>query len=185
MKILSSISPRIFFGKNLLRLLTVFIVLVSMKSVPDEGNEYSVKAMFIYNFTKHIEWPSSETTGVFRIGVIGRSEIYEALETIATQKKVDGRSIELKMVEPEDNSFYQIIFVSKSQSHQVPELARKYMGTGVLIISEECKHSEHGAAINLITTDNRVRFELNQSSVRNAGLKVSVALANLAIVVNP
>lgn len=184
MKIFSNISPGRFAVSNL-KLLIPFLLLVGMKPSTNEGNEYSIKAMFIYNFTRHIEWPPSANAGTFRIGVFGKSEIVEALDAISMQKKVDNRPIEIRIVEPDDNSFYQIIFVSRSQSDKIQGLVKKYTGKGVLIVSEECKLSEHGATINLITFENKVRFELNLPSARSAGLKISAALTKLAIVVNP
>lgn len=156
-----------------------------MKPTPEEGNEYSIKAMFVYNFAKYIEWPSTMNDGTLRIGVIGKSDIYDALETIASQKKIDNRQIEVRKITPEDNSRYHIIIIAKSQSSKLDECVKKYSGKGVLIVTEEYKNAEHGSTINLITTNNKVRFELNQTSARNAGLKVSSTLANLAVVVNP
>jgi hypothetical protein len=173
------------FKRNMKKMLPLVFLLISMKPVADEGNEYSIKAMFIYNFARNIDWSSSSNSGVFRIGVVGKSEIFDALQLIAMQKKIDNRQIEVRKTEIDDQTTYQVIFIPKSQSQRLEELARKYAGKGVLIVSEECKRSERGATINLITSDNKVRFELNQSSARNAGLKVSNTLINLAVVVNP
>jgi len=160
-------------------------LLLGAVQLSDEGNEYGVKAMFVYNFTKHVEWPSSANTGVFRIGIVGKSEISDELRKIALQRKVDGKPIEIAAVMPDDNQVYQLIFVSHNQSQKLEELSKKYAGKGVLIISEEAKRSERAASINLIMLDHKVRFEINQTSVRLAGLKISMALSNLASVVNP
>jgi hypothetical protein len=165
--------------------LLLFFLFTGMKPSSDEGNEYSVKAMFIYNFTKYIDWSQSGNTKTFRIGIVGKSELLEALELIATQKKIDNKQIEVKKITDDDNTSYQIVFIAKTELSKIEELSKKFMGKGVLIISEECRHSERSATINLVTTDNKVRFEINQSTARNAGLKISSALTNLAIVVNP
>ena len=165
--------------------MVLFFLLVSMKPIPEEGNEYSIKAMFIYNFTKYIDWSQSSAAKTFRIGVVGKSELFEALESIASQKKIDNKSIEVKKLSDDDNSVYQVIFVAKSEIQRIEELSKKYSGKGVLIISEECRHSERCATINLITTNNKVKFEINQASARIAGLKISSVLTNLAESVNP
>lgn len=163
----------------------LLFLLTGMKPVSDEGNEYSIKAMFIYNFTKYIDWSQSNNTKTFRIGVVGKSELFDALVLIASQKKIDNKPVEVNKITDQDNTVYEVIFVAKSASQKVDELSKKYLSKGVLIVSEECKHSEHCATINLITTDNKVRFEINQASARSAGLKISTVLTNLAVVVNP
>ncbi|MCX6290877.1 MAG: YfiR family protein [Bacteroidetes bacterium] len=178
------ISNAFYSGRKTALVLSLTILLMSMKPVGDAGNEYTIKAMFIYNFTKHIEWNQPPSPS-FRIGIVGNSDIQGALELIATQKKVGNLPIEVIKITSDDNSLFQVIFVSKSQVQKLEELAKKYAGKSVLIISEEAKHSEQGATINLITTDNKVRFELNQTAGKVAGLKISSTLANLAMTVNP
>ena len=158
---------------------------MAMKPAYEEGNEYSIKAMFIYNFTKHIEWPAAADDGVFRIGVIGKSSIVEALQAIAAEKKVNKKTIEIRKISGEENVSCQMVFIAKSQQSRLEEFTRRFAAQGVLIISEECKHCGTGVAINLITTDSKVRFELNQAATHHAGLHVSNALTSLAIVVNP
>jgi hypothetical protein len=165
--------------------LLLFFLFTAMKPAGDIGNEYTIKAMFIYNFTKHIDWSQSAGAKTFRIGVIGKSDIIEALEQIASQKKADDKPIEVIQISGEDNLSCQIIFISKSEEKKIDELLKKYSGKGVLIVSEEFKRADHCATINLITTDNKVRFEINQTAARNAGLKISGMLTNLAVAVNP
>ena len=178
-------TGNIFFRRCLAGFLAGLVFFAGISQVSGDGNEYDVKAMFLYNFTKYVNWPATNSSEPFRIGIVGRSEIKIALEVIAQQKKIDNRQIEIKQVDPGDNSLCQVLFVAKSQTSKVEELVRKYAGKGVLIVSEECRHSEYNATINLVTKENKVRFELNQASARIAGLKIANTLANLAVVVNP
>src|SRR5689334_13278137 len=61
------------------RLVLFFIVGFSTTMARSEGNEYSIKAMFVLNFIKYIEWPVENSSNFFRIGVIGQSEMTDAL----------------------------------------------------------------------------------------------------------
>ena len=61
---------------------------------------------------------------------------------------------------------------------------KKYLGKGVLIISEECKSSNCGA-INLVNIDNKIRFEININQARSEGIKISSRLSDLAVTVHP
>ena len=143
-------------------------------------NEYQIKAMFVFNFTKYIEWPES-SSDVFTIGVIGESEITEALEKVATQKKVGERKIVIRTLTVEAEEHCDIIIVSKPRTNRLDQIEKRYAGKGVLIISDEAPRS---AAINLVTRDNKIRFEINQNLAKAGGVKISSQLLTLAIAVH-
>jgi uncharacterized protein DUF4154 len=167
---------------KILLLLAAF-VFGSFTSDPSgsEGNEYQVKAMFVFNFTKYVEWPDVKSNDVFTIGVIGESEIIEPLERIATQKKVGDKRIVIKTLSHDADEFCNIIIVSKSRLNKLDQVEKKYSGRGVLIISDE---SQRSAAINLVTRDNKIRFEINQSLAKSGGVKISSQLLSLAVEVH-
>lgn len=147
-----------------------------------DDNEFRIKAMFIYNFTKYVEWPADNGGPVFRIGVYGKSDILEPLRTIASQKKAGDRKIEITRLEPDKDVYCQIIFIPREQARYLESLEKKYSGKGVLFVTDE---SERPAAINLVTRDNKVRFEINQTMAKNGGVKISGQLLNLAVSVHP
>jgi len=169
---------------SLMRIKAIFIlaalVFFSFKSETD-GNEYQIKAMFIFNFTKYVEWPEAKSADVFTIGIIGESDITEPLERIAAQKKVGEQKILVKKIGPEDDDYCNIIIVSRSRLNKLDQVEKKYAGRGVLIISDE---SPRSAAINLVTRDNKVRFEINQSLAKTGGVKISSQLLALAVAVH-
>ena len=160
-------------------LLSAFVF--GFSSGPESGNEYQVKAMFIFNFTKYIEWPEEKSGDSFIIGVVGESEIFEPLERIAHQKKVGDKKIIVKMLSADDEDYCDIVIVSKSKTNKLEQIEKKYAGKGVLIISDE---SPRSAAINLVTRDNKIRFEINQSMAKSGGIKISSQLLSLAIEVH-
>jgi hypothetical protein len=145
-----------------------------------EGNEYQIKAMFVFNFTKYVEWPDAKSGEFFTIGVIGESEITEHLERIAIQKKVGDKKIVVKILSPETEDYCNIIIVSKSKLNKLEQIEKRYSGKGVLIISDE---SQRSAAINLVTRDNKIRFEINQALAKSGGVKISSQLLSLAVYV--
>jgi hypothetical protein len=167
---------------KILLLLAAF-VFGSFTTVPsgNEGNEYQVKAMFVFNFTKYVEWPEEKSNDAFTIGIIGESEIIEPLERIATQKKVGDRKIVIKTLSAETDEYCNIIIVSNSRLNKLEQIEKRYTGKGVLIISDE---SQRSAAINLVTRDNKIRFEINQSLAKSGGVKISSQLLSLAVEVH-
>lgn len=170
----SMMQPKIF-------LLLAALVLGAFKPGP-EGNEYQVKAMFVFNFTKYIEWPDEvKNNEVFTIGVLGESDILEPLEKIAAQKIINDKKIDVRSIGLDDENYYNIIIVARSRTGKLDAIEKKYAGKGVLIISDE---SARSAAINLVTRDNKIRFEVNQIQAKNGGVKISSQLLALAISVH-
>lgn len=160
----------------LVMLLAAFVL--GAASPAPEGNEYQIKAMFVFNFTKYVEWPDDSPADVFTIGLIGESEIMGPLERIAAQKKVGDKKIIIKKLTLEDNEYCNIVIVSRSRTNKLDFIEKKYQGKGVLVISDE---SPRSAAINLVTRDNKIRFEINQSLAKGGGVKISSQLLSLAV----
>ena len=147
----------------------------------NEGNEYEVKAMFVLNFIRYVEWPEKNTNTEFSIGIIGESEMAAPLERIAVQKKVGDKKIIIRKLSAEDDTYCNIILVSRERAGKLELIEKKYAGKGVLIISDE---SPHSAAINLVKRDNKIRFEINQAAAKSGGVKISGQLLQLAITVH-
>jgi len=150
-------------------------------STGGDGNEYQVKAMFVFNFTKYVEWPDGRSANVFTVGVIGESEIIEHLERIASQKKIGEKRIAIKLLSPDSDEYCDIVIISKTHLNKLDQVEKRYAGKGVLIISDE---SPRSAAINLVTRDNKIRFEINQSLAKAGGVKISSQLLSLAVEVH-
>jgi hypothetical protein len=146
------------------------------------SNEYNVKAMFVLNFIKYIEWPADPSPG-FKIGVAGESGIYDALLNM-TKNRQESKKIIVEKVEENSTDNYNIIIIPREDKKKSDEWVKKYYGKGVLIITDELKRSDLGA-INLVTVDNKIRFEIYNSQARLMGIKISSRLSDLAITVYP
>ena len=146
-------------------LLSILLVISCHRSdaVPD-GNEYRIKAMFLLNFIKYVEWPIENNKPVIRIGIVGESEMFDALTILA--------------------SGFQVIFISNTDNNKVDQRIRKHSGKGVLVISEDDRCKTRNSGINLFNQDNKIRFEINMSSVKNNGIKISSKLMELASAVH-
>jgi len=149
-------------------------------SMAQSGNENNIKAMFILNFMKYIEWPSNH--GVFKIGVAGDSDLYDAL-SMMTANRQESKKIKIERVTTESMGSYQIILLAPDECRYIDEWTKKYRDRGVLIISDDCKSND--AAINLLKINNKIRFEINLSSAKQGGVKISSRLADLAVTVFP
>lgn len=144
--------------------------------------DYRIHAVFLYNFTKYVQWPNSSQSGDFVIGVVGNSPIYDELMKITDGKMAGSQKIvvtRFKSAEAITNC--QMLFVSSHVNFE--SIQAKTAGKPVLLITEKAGLAQKGSNINFVIKENKWRFELNENATRNAGLKISAELAKLAITV--
>ena len=140
-----------------------------------------MKAIFIMNFTKLIEWPKSYREGNFVVGVVGESPLYAELIKMAKTKKVANQSLQIKKFStPKDIGKCHILYVSRDKSEEILSVIKKVKTNSTLIITEKKGLVERGAGINFIIKNNRQKFELNKKNVEKYKLKVSSNLEALA-----
>lgn len=163
----------------------IALPLLALENDNKETNlEDNIKAVFIYNFTKYIQWPNSDTSRTFEIAIIGDSNIIIPLKEIAEKKLVDNRKIEIKHCQDiQDINMCHILFISASENKRLHEILQKVKNRNILTISDCNGFAEEGVAINFVIIEGKVKFEISSGAINNAGLKVSSQLLKLAILV--
>lgn len=156
--------------------------------VVQEAPEYDVKAAFLYNFTKFVEWPASAFTdehSSLKICVVGKDPFGKSLEAVV-REEVAGRKLTVWQKESMSNpAGCQILFISRSEGERLTEILSAVRGLPVLTVSDTQGFLEQGGIINFILEGSKVRFEINQESAARAGLKISSKLLRLATRVVP
>lgn len=143
-----------------------------------------LQTMFIYNFTKHVEWPEAYRSGDFVIGVLGSSPITKELKELARNRKVGSQNIVIR--EYRDASQIgtcHILFLPEKNSGDIGNVLTQVKNNSTLIITNKPGMASAGAAINFVLDGNKQKFELKKSNATKYGLKVSSDLERLAIVV--
>lgn len=180
-KIKPALNLRIL--KRVLLLLLIIVSRALHVTAQDQKPEADLKAAFIYNFTKYIEWTNPPPEN-FVIGVIGASPIYQSLMEIALLKKVNEKFIVIKRFEnPDDISYCNILFVAKNSGYS-PAAILDRVQRGTLTISEETGFAAQGMAFNFIISNQKLKFEVNPKAINSAGLKASSQLLKLATIIN-
>ena len=88
--------------------------------------EDKLKAVFIFNFTKYIQWANNDTSGSFKIGVIGDSDIIIPLKEIGETESVNSRKIEIKLCQNLwDTNDCNILFISASEKNKLQDILKK------------------------------------------------------------
>ncbi|MDB6039028.1 MAG: putative transrane protein [Verrucomicrobiales bacterium] len=145
---------------------------------------YQIKAAFLYNFTKFVEWPPErfpDASSPIIIGIVGNNSFARELETIVKDRKVNGRAIIVKIVESAaDASLAQVMFFNAGEENRRAWLLIPNQGIGVLTVGESESFVALGGMINFTMEGDKVRFEINIGVVEKEGLKLSAQLQKLA-----
>ncbi|HUR65623.1 MAG TPA: YfiR family protein [Chitinophagaceae bacterium] len=168
--------------RSLSLLLVCFIAATAMAQSRKEAN---LKAVFIYNFTRYIEWDST-SPGVndFLIGIIGPSSVTTALMEIARTNRVGHKRIVIRRFDkPEDISTCHILFIPQNMPFSLASVLER-TPKGVLTVGEANGFAKQGTAFNFIISRDKLKFEANLKSLFVAGLKVSSQLLKLAVIVD-
>ena len=154
---------------------------------PAAPTEYEVKAAFLYNFARFVEWPSDAPRAEpFVIAILGRDPFGSVLDETVSGKAVAGRPIHVKRASRVDEVLdAQIVFVAASENKDVQAILRALDRPGVLTVGEVEGFAEQGGAINFTVQSRRVRFEINPTQAEQAHLKMSSQLLKLATLVAP
>lgn len=152
--------------------------------VQDAAYEYQVKAVFLYNFTRYLQWPEEPADGAFAIVVLGRSDILGPLEEIARKKPVGSTPIVVRQCfDVEAVGRPRILFIAKSAADEVSRVLEKTRGTDILTVGEADGLGSRGVAVNFVLRDETIKFEMNESALREARIQVGSQLLKLAILV--
>lgn len=145
-----------------------------------------IKTIYIYNFTKYIEWPKSYKEGKFVIGILGNNpSLYDELYQMAQSKTVGTQKIEIKNITSiELVTECHIIYILSSNSEQLKDVLQTLKGKSSLIITDKPGMAKQGAAINFVVSENKQKIELNKTNIEKYKLKVASTLENMAIPVN-
>jgi hypothetical protein len=149
--------------------------------------EYQVKAAFVLNFARFVEWPAStikDPNAPLEILVLGSAPIEEALLRTVRGQTVMGRPLSVRAVDGVDQiPACHVLFISRSEERGLDAILGQVRSRCVLTVGEVQGFAQAGGVINFTTEENKVRFEINPDAAEGAGLKISSKLLSLARIV--
>jgi len=148
-------------------------------------DEYQVKAAFLYNFAKFVEWPPHKgPDDSFVICVLGRSPFGPLLEQAVRGKQIEGRALIVREIsEVRDASGCQILYVPASENKRIPAILDKLKTDAVLTVGETQTFAADGGVINLKVEGGKVHLEVNMCAAERVKLHISSKLLSLATIV--
>lgn len=150
-------------------------------------SEYQVKAAFLFNFGKFVQWPQSSFTNPqapFWVCVLGEDPFGSALDDTLRGKAIDGHPVSVTRIKDAASARgCQIVFVGASEKARLPAILGSLRAWNALVVGETEGFAASGGGIQFLLEENRVRFAINPDAIRRAGLQVSSRLLALAKIV--
>ena len=152
----------------------------------DSGSalEYKVKAGYLYNFARFVEWPASafpSPSSPFIIGVIDGGEALPVLEKLFAGKEVAGHPVQVKAIPASTPMNDAHILLVTRAGGKTPEEIRTALGSApTLLVGETDQFAERGGSIAFVHEDDSVRLTLCLEHAADSGLKISAKLSSVA-----
>ena len=168
------------------------LVLSQASAPPGTGSrgaslEYQVKAAYLLNFTRYVDWPSQvfqAPTDPVRVCVLGQDPFGVVLDATMQGKTTQGRPLAVRRVRSSsDAAGCHLVFISRETWRTLRELPRTLRSAGRLTVGESEEFAQAGGVIGFVIRDEAVRFVVNAEARDRAGLRISSRMLSLAAAV--
>lgn len=166
------------------------MLLLAVSAAPDSAScqtaeEYTLKSSYIERFTRFITWPeNSENT--FQIAILGNDPFKDSIRKTFSDVEIDGKKVEIQSIRRvEDIGNAHIVFISASMKNKLRSVLDYTHGKPILSIGDTEGYAKSGVLFNLIKDEEKIKFEVNTTSIRASSLHIDAFLLNYANVVYP
>ncbi len=149
-------------------------------------DEYQVKAAYLYNFAKFVEWPARPggPNEPIRFCVLGQNPFGHALEKALSGKTIDEHPLVLAQIpDPKQAAACHVLFVSSSERKHLHAILSELGTQSILTVGESDDFLDAGGVVRFLLDSGRVRMEFNLDVASSAKLHISAKLLNLGTVV--
>jgi hypothetical protein len=194
MEILGAMVTNLRRGRWLDRLMALvcFVFSLAFCALGDDGasasgpapGEYEIKAAFLFNFAKFVEWPPSALgpNDPIRIGIFGKDPFGPDLEKTIQGKKIGDHPVELeRYTDKLPQNLPHVLFICASEKKNLSRILAQTMATSTLTVSEADGFCESGGIINFKRAERKVRFEINPKAGEHQKFKLSSKLMGVAL----
>ncbi len=188
---------------NIILTIWLFLLPATQQAQADDAAspEYQIKAAFLYNFLKFVEWPKAkirESNESVIIGIIGKNVFKNSFEYIE-DKTIEGKKVDIKQFKGfeelqkadqekrskqhpqiKDIRKSHLLFICPSEKKKIADILESVKGYGVLTVADTDGFLETGGIINLMMEEKKVRFEINMAAAKQAKIQIRSQLLRLA-----
>jgi hypothetical protein len=151
-------------------------------------NEYQVKAVFVFNFSRFVEWPAPAFGGAnepFVIGIVGNDPFGARLDEAVRGEQINQHPLQIRRFGSiGDIGACQILYIDRSQSGQLREILAALAHRSTLTVADFEGSSERGVMMQFVTESNRIRLRINVDAAKASGLTISSKLLRPAEIVS-
>ena len=146
-------------------------------------DELAVRAAFVFNLTKYVEWPHAGNQLV--VGFLGDGPMGEVLKQTLAGKTSDARQIEV-LLAPTDAVLERcdLLYVAYSSARKNREVIERLRSREVLTVGESDSFAKDRGMVGLVKKGNQIQVQINLEAARVAGIKVSSRLLSVATLVD-
>jgi hypothetical protein len=147
----------------------------------DESLEYRVKAAYLLNFTRYVEWTEFGADNALTICVLGTDPFGRILDATLAGRTAQGRPLEVRRVQTAAQAGgCEVVFVSRETWTRNPNTLKALQNAGSLTVGESEQFARAGGVIGFVILDETVRFVVNDEARDRAGLRISSRMLSLA-----
>ena len=160
----------------------LFIISLSILSLGARAQNERIKALFIYNFTKYIEWPAAYKQGDFIIAVVGETAVFDQLVTNTATRKVATQSIVVKKYnKPKEVERCNILYMAHDKAGTIKEAVERIKDWNTLLITDSAPSGNLEFGLNFVNTEGKQTFEVNTSFLDQKKLGYNQELLRLGV----
>ena len=152
-----------------------------------QPTKYQIEAAFIYNFARFVDWPTqafTDASSPMVIGVLGKNRFGTDIEEMISGKTIRGHPLQFKEYSSLDQATHcHVLFISDSEKSHLAKIISDLGDASILTVSEMDNFVDSGGMINLRVVNDKMRFDINNSAAKSAGLTISSKLLSLAVTV--
>jgi hypothetical protein len=147
--------------------------------------EYQVKAIFLFNFTQFVDWPSgSGVQDPLAICVLGEDPFGSYLDDALRGEHVGNRTLTVRRYRRvEDVRACQVLFISRTEARYIDDAIAQVRGAGTLTVSDASDFVARGGMVGFVTEDNHVRLRINVAATHAGGISISSKLLRVAEII--
>jgi hypothetical protein len=143
--------------------------------------EYDVKAAFLLNFMRYVEWPPASRQGQpFGLCTLEPDPFGNRLESAASGELWDGHPIVVRRVTTLRPGECHLLYVPTGATPAYRLMQKELSPQSILTVGESRDFLRHGGMIQFVLDANRVRFSINTRNAQSAGLRIGSRLLRLA-----
>jgi hypothetical protein len=179
------------FSKQQIKIVSFIALMFGLDAgLWSQSAEYTMKAVALEKLSLFISWPANtlknDPSQEFVIGVLGQTSFGDILKDVYKDKKIKDRKVKIiNIVNIQGLTECQMLIIPNIKISELNKILNYVKGKTILTISDTEGFAEAGCFINFYEYENKLRFEINQKGMKDAGFTVDYRLLKVSKVLNP